>query len=165
MSPDDENLRPPPRTPPPLLLWPWEKAPPLHRQRWEAMGIEKTPDFVVVLPPVLAPWREQILRWFADGIQGTTIHAALVRNHGFTGSYSAVRRFLQAHAAAQPPDATMRLCFAPGDAAHGAQVTRDGDDRHPTAPSPAGTGNAGTLARAGTSVGRGSSAASECLRG
>lgn len=65
----------------------------------------------------LEPWREQILRWFADGIQGTTIHAALVRNHGFTGSYSAVRRFLQAHAAAQPPDATMRLCFAPGDAA------------------------------------------------
>ncbi|MCC6591817.1 MAG: hypothetical protein IT479_00955 [Xanthomonadales bacterium] len=27
----------------------------------------------------LAPWREQIVRWVADGIQGTTIHAALIR--------------------------------------------------------------------------------------
>ncbi len=65
----------------------------------------------------LEPWREQILRWVADGIQGTTIHAALIRNHGYNGSYSAVRRFLQAHAAAQPPASTMRLCFAPGEAA------------------------------------------------
>lgn len=65
----------------------------------------------------LEPYRKQIERWIAEGIQGTTIHAALVRNHGYRGSYSAVRRFLQAHAAAQPPQATMRLDFAPGDAA------------------------------------------------
>ena len=64
----------------------------------------------------LEPYRVQIERWIAEGIQGTTIHAALVRNHGYRGSYSAVRRFLQAHAAAQPPQATMRLDFAPGDA-------------------------------------------------
>jgi transposase len=65
----------------------------------------------------LEPFRAQITRWLADGIQGTTIHAALQRNHGYTGSYSAVRRFLQAQAASQPPAATMRLDFAPGDAA------------------------------------------------
>lgn len=32
--------------------------------------------------------------WYAAGIQGTTIHAALVRNHGYTGSYSSLCRFL-----------------------------------------------------------------------
>jgi len=42
------------------------------------------------------PFREKVITWIADGIDGTTIHRALVRNHGFTGSYSAVRRFLQA---------------------------------------------------------------------
>lgn len=65
----------------------------------------------------LVSWHEEITRWIADGVQGTTIHAALIRNHGYTGSYSAVRRFLQAHAATQLPDSTMRLDFAPGDAA------------------------------------------------
>ena len=43
----------------------------------------------------VAPYRVQILAWVAEGIDGTTIHRALVRNHGFTGSYSAVRRFAQ----------------------------------------------------------------------
>jgi transposase len=65
----------------------------------------------------LEPFREEIERWFAAGIQGTTIHAALCRNHGYTGSYSAVRRFLQASAASLPITTTMRLDFAPGDAA------------------------------------------------
>ncbi|MHB1282400.1 MAG: IS21 family transposase [Metallibacterium scheffleri] len=64
----------------------------------------------------LEPYRTQIERWAAEGIQGTTIHAALYRNHGYTGSYSAVRRFLQAQAASQPIATTMRLDFAPGDA-------------------------------------------------
>jgi hypothetical protein len=44
----------------------------------------------------LAPLRDQIKAWAEAGIQGTTMHAALVRNHGYTGSYSAVRRVLQA---------------------------------------------------------------------
>lgn len=65
----------------------------------------------------LTPYRESITQWIDDGLQGTTIHAALCRNHGYTGSYSAVRRFLQAQAAAQPLVTTMRLHFDPGDAA------------------------------------------------
>lgn len=65
----------------------------------------------------LEPFRGDVERWIAEGLQGTTIHAALVRKHGFRGSYSAVRRFLQAHAAGQPVATTMRLDFAPGDAA------------------------------------------------
>ena len=65
----------------------------------------------------LAPFRDQIKAWAEAGIQGTTMHAALVRNHGYTGSYSAVRRILQTLAASRPPDATVRLAFAPGEAA------------------------------------------------
>lgn len=64
----------------------------------------------------LEPFRAQIERWLAAGTQGTTIHAALCRNHGYTGSYSAVRRFVQALSASRPPATTMRLDFAPGDA-------------------------------------------------
>ena len=40
------------------------------------------------------PHRERITRWWRQGVQGTTIHGAPVRSHGFTGSYSSVRRFL-----------------------------------------------------------------------
>jgi transposase len=66
----------------------------------------------------LEPLRAVIGAWFAQGIQGTTIHGALKRNHGYTGSYSAVRRFLQALAAANPEVCTTtRLDFEPGDAA------------------------------------------------
>ncbi|MEB8474864.1 AAA family ATPase [Acidithiobacillus ferriphilus] len=60
---------------------------------------------------------EKIAKWAAEGLQGTTIHAALVRNHGYTGSYSVVRRVLLRVAPVKAPDATMRLIFAPGEAA------------------------------------------------
>lgn len=62
------------------------------------------------------PHRERILAWTRAGITGTTIHQALVREHGFSGSYSAIRRFLQANEPA-PLKATVRLDFAPGEAA------------------------------------------------
>lgn len=65
----------------------------------------------------LEPYRTEIERWIGEGLQGTTIYAALQRKHGFLGSYSAVRRFVQAHTAKQPIATTMRLDFAPGDAA------------------------------------------------
>lgn len=63
----------------------------------------------------LEPFRDQLTQWADAGIQGTTMHAALVRNHGYAGSYSAVRRFLQG--LPRTPDATIRLSFAPGEAA------------------------------------------------
>lgn len=62
------------------------------------------------------PHRERILAWRQAGITGTTIHQALVREHGFSGSYSAIRRFLQANEPA-PLKATVRLDFAPAEAA------------------------------------------------
>ncbi|TDR38676.1 transposase [Tahibacter aquaticus] len=65
----------------------------------------------------LEPWREQIVTWVDAGVQGTTIHATLRRNHGYTGSYSAVRRFVQHMAAQRPLVTTMRLTFLPAEAA------------------------------------------------
>ena len=65
----------------------------------------------------LEPLREQITGWFNQGVSGVVIHTALKREHGFTGSYSAVRRMLTTLKREVPPDATVRLSFAPGEAA------------------------------------------------
>ena len=50
------------------------------------------------------------------GIRGTTIHRALVKNHGYAGSYSSARRFLRS-LSDMPPKATVILDFAPAEAA------------------------------------------------
>jgi transposase len=63
------------------------------------------------------PWRELIIAWHSQKVQGTTIHAALCRDHGFTGGYGAVVRMLQQLKATQPVATTTRLYFAPGEAA------------------------------------------------
>lgn len=66
----------------------------------------------------LAPFASLIREWCAQGLQGTTMHAVLRRNHGYTGSYSAMRRFRQQLAAAEPEVCTtMRLDFDPAEAA------------------------------------------------
>ena len=65
----------------------------------------------------LEPWRAQIVAWQEEGIQGTTIHAALVRRYGYTGSYSAVHRFLKQLPSVAAPEAPLRLRFKPGEAA------------------------------------------------
>lgn len=65
----------------------------------------------------LEPWRAQVTQWHAAGIQGTTIHAALVRNHGYTGSYSAVYRFIGQLVGEVLPEVPLRLSFKPGEAA------------------------------------------------
>jgi hypothetical protein len=63
------------------------------------------------------PFRAQIERWVAQGVGGIAIHAALKREHGYTGSYSAVRRIVAGIRSALPPETTVRLTFAPGEAA------------------------------------------------
>jgi hypothetical protein len=62
------------------------------------------------------PLRERIQAWRQAGITGTTIHRVLVREHGFAGSYAAIRRFLGGLEGTEP-QATVRLAFAPGAAA------------------------------------------------
>ena len=64
------------------------------------------------------PWQDLILAWHRDKISGQAIHAALVRNHGYQGTYSSVRRFLQAQGGeAAGESATIMLDFGPGEAA------------------------------------------------
>ncbi len=65
---------------------------------------------------LVEPHRERVTKWWRDGIQGTTIYTALVRQHSFRGSYSSVRRFLKALDAAHPRVTTV-LDFEPGEAA------------------------------------------------
>ena len=63
------------------------------------------------------PWRERIAQWLGAGVQGSAIYAALKREHGYHGSYSSVARMIVALRGAMPADATVRLTFAPGEAA------------------------------------------------
>jgi transposase len=65
---------------------------------------------------LVEPYATEVKAWRGKGIQGTTIHQALVRKHGFTGSYSSVRRYLQGVEAANP-QATTVLDFEPGEVA------------------------------------------------
>jgi transposase len=67
-------------------------------------------------PSLVEPYSDEVLAWMKDGIQGTTIHAALVRKYRFEGSYSSVRRFL-AQFKADHPQVTTILDFDPGEAA------------------------------------------------
>ncbi len=62
------------------------------------------------------PFREQLLAWHAQGIQATTMHRALVRNHGYGGSVHAVYRFLEREVTSTP-QATVMLDFAVGESA------------------------------------------------
>lgn len=67
-------------------------------------------------PSKLLTFQKQVETWFKEGIQGTTIHDALVRNHGFSGSYSSVRRYLQ-KLKDQDVKASVKLVFKPGESA------------------------------------------------
>ncbi len=60
------------------------------------------------------PHRKEVTKWFRDGVDGTTIYAALQRKHSFQGSYSSVRRFLKDF---RRPSATVILDFSPGETA------------------------------------------------
>jgi transposase len=63
------------------------------------------------------PFRELVRGWTEQAVSGVAIHAALKRNHGYTGSYSSVYRMVAAMRAALPPEATVPLLFAPAEAA------------------------------------------------
>ncbi|MCC6292130.1 MAG: IS21 family transposase [Bryobacterales bacterium] len=65
----------------------------------------------------VAPFRGLVERWASQGVSGVAIHAALVREHGYAGSYSSVYRMLAAIRGALPAQATVPLVFAPAEAA------------------------------------------------
>lgn len=49
------------------------------------------------------PHRGVVLRWVTADVSGRAIHAALLREHGFTGSYSAVMRMIVQLRSQMPP--------------------------------------------------------------
>ncbi len=63
------------------------------------------------------PYRTLVERWAAQSVGGVAIHSALCREHGYRGSYSAVRRMLAGIRSSLPPDLTVPLTFAPAEAA------------------------------------------------
>jgi transposase len=65
---------------------------------------------------LVAPYADEVESWWKEGIQGTTIHQAMVRKHGFAGSYSSVRRFLSSLKQDNPQASTI-LEFEPAEAA------------------------------------------------
>ncbi len=87
---------------------------PDDRSLAEALGPRRRASSTV---SSVEPLRAVVQRWFDAGVQGRAIHAALKREHGFTGSYSAVVRMLRQMKAARPADVTVRLEFAPGESA------------------------------------------------
>ncbi len=65
---------------------------------------------------LVEPHAEMVRQWASQGVDGTTIHQALVRKFDFPGSYSSVRRYLRRLGRSQPRR-TVILDFAPGEAA------------------------------------------------
>lgn len=77
----------------------------------------RTPHLPHTCVSTVEPFREQVSKWAAAGVQGTTIHAALQRNHGYTGGYDSVKRMLWRLAAERGVPATTILDFEIADAA------------------------------------------------
>lgn len=71
-------------------------------------------------PPNLSssvlPFQTLVEGWMQQGVEGVAIHQRLQKHHGYTGSYSSVRRFLQR---LRPADlkACVRIETAPGEQA------------------------------------------------
>jgi transposase len=63
-----------------------------------------------------APYKEQIEKWVKQGVQASTIHAALQRQYVFSASYYATLRLVNRIKESALP-VTMMLDFQPGDCA------------------------------------------------
>ena len=62
------------------------------------------------------PFRDEILKWHAQGINATTIRRALHQRHGYSGSVHALYRFLKSEVP-DVPQATIKLEFPVGEMA------------------------------------------------
>lgn len=93
----------------------WLDKGPLPEDRELAEQLERKPAVSASRSQVL-PYAEDVERWFKNGIQGTTIHQALDRKYGFSGSYSSVRRYLVT-LKQENPEVTTILEFEPAEAA------------------------------------------------
>lgn len=64
----------------------------------------------------LEPHRALLAGWVAAGVDATAMHQKLAKDHGFTGHYSSVRRFVR-QLKGTTPRVTTVLDFVPGDTA------------------------------------------------
>jgi len=64
--------------------------------------------------PLALPYKNQIEIWVKQGIQASTIHAALQRQYDFTGSYNAIQRLVKRIKDEEKP-VSMMLDFKPGE--------------------------------------------------
>lgn len=74
------------------------------------------PKKLAAAQPLAMPYRDQIEAWVKQGIQASTIHAALQRQQGYTGSYNTIQRFVKA-LKGKSQAVTMMLEFQPGECA------------------------------------------------
>ena len=65
---------------------------------------------------LIAPYQREIETWHNQGIQASTIYAALQRQHGFTGGYNSIQRYVKV-LKAQSINVTTILEFKPGECA------------------------------------------------
>lgn len=67
-------------------------------------------------PSTVLPYRDVVECYLAEGVELRTISDRLHQHHGYTGSYSAVRRFAR-QLRAKDPEAKLRVHTAPGEEA------------------------------------------------
>ena len=67
-------------------------------------------------PSTVEPYRDVVEALLAQGVEMVAIHARLCQDHGYTGSYSAVRRFV-ARRFPSAPQVTVRVHREPGEEA------------------------------------------------
>lgn len=66
--------------------------------------------------PIALPFKDIIQKWIIQGVQTKTMHAALCKDHGYTGSYTSLGRFVK-KLNEKLPRATVPLDFLPGECA------------------------------------------------
>jgi len=89
-----------------------------HLPNDEELGkaLSRTPNLPAQSSSV-DPFAKEVKGWIRQGVSNVVILRALQEKHGFTGSYSAVRRFVRNLKENEPPEATVMLDHEPGDTA------------------------------------------------
>lgn len=77
----------------------------------------KQPLVSPVTQSSVLPYKKQVEEWCQQGVQASTIHSALQRQHGFTGSYDSVQRFVKKIKDKLSVKVTTILEFKPGECA------------------------------------------------
>jgi transposase len=89
------------------------RALPSDRELLTALGPAKAPPRT---ESTVRPYQEVVERLLSEGVEMATILARLREGHGYTGSYSSIRRFVS-HIRPTKPEVFVRVQTAPGEEA------------------------------------------------